>query len=146
MTTPNPGAAPDQIVTVIGRTIDEPGRFLITAGRNHFLSDAKASDGGKAEAVQAGELLLSSLASCGLNIIQRQARETGVALTSANLAVTFKRDPDDKTRYEYIKLHARLAGVDQPTAETLVEAFTSSCPIYNTLKRGGRVEIEVSAV
>ena len=35
----------------------------------------------------------------------------------------------------------RLSGVTEGEAETLVAGFTGSSPIYNTLKRGGPVEI-----
>jgi uncharacterized OsmC-like protein len=35
----------------------------------------------------------------------------------------------------------RLSGVTAGEAETLVAGFTANCPIYNTLKRGGPVEI-----
>ena len=34
-----------------------------------------------------------------------------------------------------------LSGVTASQAEVLVGGFTSACPIYNTLKRGGPVEI-----
>jgi uncharacterized OsmC-like protein len=35
----------------------------------------------------------------------------------------------------------RLAGVTATEAETLVAGFTENCAIYNTLKRGGPVEV-----
>jgi uncharacterized OsmC-like protein len=117
------------------------GRFLLSAGRNHFVSDSRASSGGPGEAINAGELLLSSLGSCGLALIQKKAGELGVALTEAQADVSFRRDIADPTRYEFIRLAVTLGGVDEATAAELVLAFTSACPIYNTLKRGGPIEI-----
>ena len=61
---------PADAVSITGRTTDTEGRFLVTARTNHFVSDART---GPAEAVQAGELLLSSLASCALGNIQIHA-------------------------------------------------------------------------
>ena len=62
-------------------------------------------------------------------------------MTETRADVSHLRDAADPTRYEYIRLDVTLRGVDEPTAAELVLAFTSACPIYNTLKRGGPVEI-----
>lgn len=133
-------AAAGEIVTVRARTIDTFGRFLVSARQHHFVSDAKAAAGGPGDAVQAGELLLASLASCGLALVQKTARERDVSLTGAEVEVSFERDPEDGTRYAAIRLAFVLDGVDLPTARSLVEAFTGTCPIFNTLKRGGPIE------
>lgn len=138
-------SAGGEIVTVSGEITAFPGRYLISAGRNHFVSDAKASSGGPGEAVQAGELLLSALASCSLSVIQKHAGEIGVRLRSAQSRVSFKRDPNDVSRYEYIRLQVRLEGVDRRVGHELLKQFTGTCPIYNTLRRGGTVEAELEA-
>ncbi|MEU8726320.1 OsmC family protein [Streptomyces antimycoticus] len=130
------------IVSIIGRTTDTQGRFLVTARSNHFVSDART---GPAEAVQAGELLLSSLASCSLSNVQVHAQERASGLTGAQAHVAYERDPQDPTRYACIRLDLRLNGVTQEEAETLAGLFTESCPIYNTLRRGGNVVIAVRA-
>jgi uncharacterized OsmC-like protein len=59
------------------------------------------------------------------------------------VSVSFKRDPNDVTRYEYIRLHIALIGPDARTAATLVKEFTDTCPIYNTLRRGGNIGVEL---
>ncbi|MEU5269070.1 OsmC family protein [Streptomyces hygroscopicus] len=130
------------VVTITGRTTDTTGRFLVTARTNHFVSDART---GPAEAVQAGELLLSSLASCSLGNIQLHALERGSGLTGARADVSYLRDRQDPTRYEYLRLDLLLHGVTQEEAETLAGLFAGSCPIYNTLRRGGTVELAVRA-
>lgn len=131
------------VVSVHGRTTRTEGRFLVTAGTNHFVSDARS---GPAEAVLAGELLLSSLASCALSNIQDHARERHSGLTGADAVISYRRDPEDPTRYQYVLLDLRLEGVGGDEAETLVGLFTGNCPIYNTLRRGGTVEVVVAAV
>lgn len=132
----------DDVVSITGRTTETTGRFLLTARTNHFVSDARS---GPAEAVQAGELLLSSLASCSLSNIQLHAQERKSGLTDAEADISFARDLEDSTRYAYIRLDLRLAGVTQDEAETLAGLFAGSCPIYNTLRRGGNVELAVTA-
>lgn len=132
----------DDVVSITGRTTETTGRFLLTARTNHFVSDARS---GPAEAVQAGELLLSSLASCSLSNIQLHAEERKSGLTGAEADISFARDLEDSTRYAYIRLDLRLAGVTQSEAETLAGLFAGSCPIYNTLRRGGNVELAVTA-
>lgn len=129
------------IVTVSGRTTDVQGRFLVSAGTNHFVTDSR---GGPDEAVQAGELLLSSLASCALGNIQTHSRERGSGLTRGAVTVSFERDPDDGTRYRRIRLDIHLEGVSPAEADELVRLFTSTCPIYNTLRRGGATEVAVT--
>lgn len=135
--TPLAGA---EIVSIRARGIERPGRFLISARDQNFISDAKASAGGPGEAVQAGELLLSALASCGLALVQKAAAERELALAAPAVEVFFERDPQDATRYAAIVLEFALDGVDRVTAWSLVEAFTGTCPIYNTLRRGGPIE------
>ncbi|MNK68089.1 OsmC-like protein [compost metagenome] len=136
--------APGEIVTVSARGVDVFGRFLVSARHHHFVSDTKVAAGGPGDAVQAGELLLASLASCGLGLVQKTARERDVSLTGAEATVSFEREPNDGTRYTAIRLGFVLDGVDLDTARSLVDAFTSACPIYNTLGRGGPIETTVA--
>lgn len=137
-------AAVGEIVSVRARAVEPFGRFLVSARQHHFVSDTKATAGGPGDAVQAGELLLASLASCGLGLVQKTAREREVALKEAEVEVSFERDPEDGTRYAAIRLGFVLEGVDLATARMLVDAFTGACPIYNTLRRGGPIEAAVA--
>ena len=139
----------EEAVHVHAEATATPGRFLVHARAQHLVSDARAGAGGPGEAIQAGELLLAALASCGLALVQKAAREEAALprpLSGARVDVSFERDPDDGTRYRYIRLVFELEGVDQAQAESLVAAFTGACPIYNTLKRGGNVEAIAKAI
>ncbi|BAL74299.1 OsmC family protein [Bradyrhizobium cosmicum] len=134
-------ASVGETVTITSSAIGLFGRYLISAGKNHFVSDQRAAAGGPGEAITAGELLLSSLGSCSLGLIQKNAAEQGIGLRDAATAVSFQRHATDPTRYEWIRIAVTLSGVTASQAEVLVGGFTSTCPIYNTLKRGGPVEI-----
>lgn len=136
--------AADAVTSVEARSTATTGRYVVSAGTRHFVSDARAASGGPGEAVTAGELLLAALASCALAVIQQHARELGVALPAASTDVQFKRDAQDGTRYEYIRLRADLPGVPRVQAQALLERFTATCPIYNTLRRGGTVYAELA--
>lgn len=144
-TTPQAGAAaPGEIVAVSARALDTFGRFLVSARQHHFISDTRSAAGGPGDAIQAGELLLAALASCGLGLVQKEAVERGAELGSAEVEVSFERDPEDRTRYAALRLAFVVSGVDAATATLLLEAFTSACPIYNTLRRGGPIEASIS--
>ena len=130
-----------ETVTITSATIGLFGRYLLSAGKNHIISDQRAGAGGPGEAITAGELLLSSLGSCSLGLIQKTAADQAIGLRDAGTEVSFQRHATDPTRYEWIRIAVRLSGVTASQAEILVGGFTSTCPIYNTLKRGGPVEI-----
>lgn len=131
---------PGEVVEISAVATQRFGRFIVSAGHTPFVTDSRTSSGGPGEAVQAGQLLLASLASCGLGLVQARAAELGIALREPGARVSFQRDPHDKTRYRYIRLEFTLPGATPEQAGTLVEHFTQSCPIYNTLKRGGEIE------
>jgi uncharacterized OsmC-like protein len=130
-----------ETVAITSSTIGLFGRYLLGAGKNHFVSDQRAAAGGPGEAITAGELLLSSLGSCSLGLIQKAAVEQNIPLTGAGTEVAFQRHANDPTRYEWIRIAVRLYGVADEQAAILVGAFANTCPIYNTLKRGGPIEI-----
>jgi uncharacterized OsmC-like protein len=133
------------VVRVSGRSTGTAGRYLVSAGSRHFVSDARAATGGPGEAVSAGDLLLSSLASCALAVIQHQAADRGVALGAVQVDAEFERDPEDSTRYRYIAVRAHLPGLPREQAQDLLDRFTATCPIYNTLRRGGTVRAELAS-
>jgi hypothetical protein len=68
-------AKADEKVSITSATIGQFGRYLLSAGTNHFISDQRVAVGGPGEAITAGELLLSSLGSCSLGLIQKTAKE-----------------------------------------------------------------------
>lgn len=133
----------DDVTAVSAVTTATHGRFIVDANGKHFVSDTRASIGGPGEAIQAGELLLSALASCGLGLIQTYARSQTIELGEVSITATFRRHAEDPTRYEYIKLIVALEDrISRQTGEACIKHFTDNCPIYNTLRRGGPISIE----
>jgi uncharacterized OsmC-like protein len=132
--------------TATARTTDQPGRFLVSAREVHFVADASGARGGSGEALVAAELFLSSLAACGLAIVTDVARERGSTMRTATVDTTYTIDPDDKTRFRRVGMRFRLAGVNQEEATSLVAAFTTSCPIFNTIARTTPTEVWGEAI
>lgn len=140
--------APADAVTAVSlQATATRGRFVVSAGPRHFVSDARAASGGPGEAVNAGELLLAALGSCALAVIQQEADARDWPLGPARVEVLFERDPEDSTRYARIELQAALTGQPRARAQALLDKFTATCPIFNTLSRGapGRVRATLAA-
>jgi uncharacterized OsmC-like protein len=136
-------AAGGEVTTVSAVATRVNGRFIVNANGKHFVSDTRASIGGLGEAIQAGELLLSALASCGLGLIQTHAKGQGIELGEIAISAAFKRHADDPTRYDYIRLAVVFEDrISRQTADACIKHFTDNCPIYNTLRRGGPISIE----
>jgi uncharacterized OsmC-like protein len=125
---------------VVARLTAEPGRYVVGARGRHLVTDAIQ---GPAEAFSATELLLSALASCGLGNVDRHGRDLGADLTDASVSVTAERDPDDTTRFCDIAITVALPRAPQATAREVTERFTATCPLYNTVRRGGPVRVLV---
>jgi len=137
---------PDIGSRVRGRADATFGRVIVSARHNHFISDGRRSQGGPGEAVSAGELLLASLVSCGLGLVNSRAREVGATPPDVTLTAEFLRDPEDSTRFASLTLNFGFTGTDHARAEDYVGHFTAKCPIYNTLNRGGGVTVRIETL
>ena len=118
------------VAVVTGHTIaGRPGRYVLDARANHLVSDSRLGPG---ESIQAGELLLSALASCAMANFEANAAAEGLGTI-------------DPTRYDFTHVTITVDGVEQADADTLAARFVASCPIYNTIRRGGNIELMVIA-
>lgn len=99
-----------------------PGRALCNARTHHFVAD----DAG-GEAVGAGELFLSGISACAVNMVERLARTDQVPLQWMDVSVEAYRNPDkapgDLTVYDAIRVHFDMWGVDEDQADRLVELW-----------------------
>ncbi|WP_062225878.1 OsmC family protein [Aureimonas frigidaquae] len=136
---------PDIASRVSGHADRRFGRVVLSARQNHFVSDGRVSHGGAGEAIFAGELLLASLVACGLGIVHETAHDRQEPKPDVELTAQFLRDPQDGTRFAALTLIFDFAETKRPLAELYVAAFTSRCPIYNTLARGGPIDVEIRA-
>lgn len=120
------------------------GRFIARTRDIFMVTDAAAHRGGEELAWLAGELLLSALGTCVVSSVAAFAAEEGAPLQDVQATTTSIRHPDDATRYESITMSVATKGIDQATAERLVQRFTESCPVYGTVSRGGDISWTVT--
>jgi uncharacterized OsmC-like protein len=104
------------------------GRVLCSCRQHHFVVDGPVQNGCPGEAVTPGELFLTSIAACGVELVQVFAREEGVALEDVHVQASGRMDLDDPPRqnvtvFNSVALRFRLDGVDRPDAERLVKRF-----------------------
>lgn len=104
------------------------GRVLCSARTHHFIVDGPVQNGCPGEEVTPAELFLSSVGSCGVELVHVIARDEKVPLESVSLRVhgTVDRGNQpraDVTTFTRVQLDFVLAGVDQKQATALVEGF-----------------------
>ena len=96
------------------------GRAICNARHHHFIAD----DGG-GEEVGAGELFLSGIAACAVNMVERLARQGNIPLQWMDVEVESHRDadkpPGEVLLYDAIRVRFEMWGVQPAHAEALVK-------------------------
>ena len=96
------------------------GRAICNARAHHFVAD----DGG-GEEVGAGELFLSGISACAVNMVERLARQGNIPLQWMDVSVESHRDaqakPAELLVYAAIRVHFEMWGVQAAHAEGLVQ-------------------------
>ena len=110
------------------RSTETFGRVLCSARTNHFVVDGPIQNGCPGEAITPGELFLSGVASCGVELVQVLARAQQVPLQAASVTIRGVLDPNRPVRQEVslfnaVRLHFHLKGVTQDQGSQLIEAF-----------------------
>jgi uncharacterized OsmC-like protein len=113
---------------VAARSTDVFGRVLWSCRDQHFVADGPVHNGCPGEAVTPAELFLAGIAACGVELVEVIAKDDGVPLARANVAIAGELDPaspvrDDLTVFNSLHLSFRLGGVDEEEAKRLVERF-----------------------
>ena len=104
------------------------GRVLCSARTHHFVVDGPVQNGCPGEAITPGELFLSGVAACGVELMQVLARAQQVPLQAATVTIGGVLDPSKPARPEVslfntVRLHFHLKGVTQEQGTQLIEAF-----------------------
>ncbi|MFL5576688.1 MAG: OsmC family protein [Gemmatimonadaceae bacterium] len=104
------------------------GRVLCSARTHHFVVDGPVQNGCPGEALGPVELLLSGVASCGVELIHVLARDAGVPLERVDARVSGvvdrSRQPrPDVTVFNQVRVELTLTGADDAQAAALVEGF-----------------------
>ena len=98
------------------------GRAICNARTHHFVAD-----GSGGEEVGAGELFLSGIAACAVNMVERIAHDDQISLEWMDVSVESYRDPDkvpgDLSLYDAIRVNFEMWGVDDDQAHELVETW-----------------------
>ncbi len=98
------------------------GRALCNTRTHHFVAD----DAG-GEAIGAGELFLSGISACAVNMVERLAKADQTALQWMDVNVEAYRDPDkppaELSVYDAIRVHFEMWGIADEAAEGLVETW-----------------------
>jgi uncharacterized OsmC-like protein len=107
---------------------DTFGRVLCSARTQHFVVDGPVSNGCPGEAITPGELFLSGVASCGVEVVQVLARAQQVPLQAISATIRGVLDSSkpvrpDVTLFNAVQLHFYLKGVTEEQGSQLVEAF-----------------------
>ena len=113
---------------IAARSTDVFGRVLCSARQHHFIVDGPVQNGCPGEELTPPELFLSSVAACGVELVQVIARDQGARIGDVGLFVEGLVDRGaqpraDVTVFNAVRLSFVLAGTDGATAASLVEGF-----------------------
>lgn len=132
------------------RSMDEFGRVLCVARSHHLVVDGPTYNGCPGEAITPGELFLSAVAACGVELIEVIAKELGVAVTSVEVEIEGRVDPanpvrSDLTVFNWVRLRVTVGGVSEEQASDLVARFQRRCPLYGSVAASAAdVQVEVA--
>lgn len=110
------------------RTTDVFGRVLCQARTHHFVVDGPVQNGCPGEELTPPELFLSSVASCGVELVQVIARDTNVQIGPVSVTVhgivdRSRQARTDVTLFNSVRMDFTVHGTDGSSAAALVEGF-----------------------
>ena len=107
---------------------DTFGRVLVNARDQHLVVDGPVQNGCPGEAIGPGELFLSGVASCGVELIQVLAKQQNVPLRSVSATIEGMQDRNapvrsDVSLFNSVRINLELAGVSEEQGKDLVDRF-----------------------
>jgi uncharacterized OsmC-like protein len=122
------GASDVRRYHVEARSTETFGRVLATSRQYHFVVDGPVENGCPGEAVTPGELFLSGVASCGVELIQVIGRSRGIEVGGVEVSIEGVIDRSnpvrqDVTVFNSVRMHFVLEGVNRDQAAELVDGF-----------------------
>jgi uncharacterized OsmC-like protein len=112
----------DKVETVVSVSSGTVGRAISEARGHRLALDSSARP--QPDAFTNSEAFLGSISSCGVTLVEMDAREAGVHLARMRVTVEGVRDPAEP-RFRSVAMRFELAGVSQAEAESLVQAYRS---------------------
>lgn len=125
MTAPSPTL---RAYDAAARSTDVFGRVLCSVRDHHVIIDGPVQNGCPGEEITPVELFLSSIASCGVELVHVIARDTNVPLSRVAVKIHGESDRakqarPDVTTINSLSLDFTLWGADDAQAAALVEGF-----------------------
>jgi uncharacterized OsmC-like protein len=96
------------------------GRSLNTVRNHHFVIDSPSIG----EEIGSGDAFLSGISSCGVNLVEVLARDTGVPLRRTEVTIDGIRSVKDTSVFARIDLRFVLFGLTRDQADALVDSYT----------------------
>jgi len=111
----------DVIETIRSSSSGTIGRAHSTARGARLVLDSSSRP--QPDALTNSEAFLAGISSCGVTLIEGQARETGVPVTHMDVTIEGMRAASEPSRFASVTMTFEIAGVTQAQAETLVETY-----------------------
>ncbi|WGS18708.1 MULTISPECIES: OsmC family protein [unclassified Bradyrhizobium] len=113
------------------------GRVLCNA-RNHYFVVDGMGESGPGEAINHGEVLLSGVAACGVELVQALAKRESIPLKAVMVEITGRVDRSrpirrDLTVINALRLRFTMKGVADQQGRQLIEGYQAACPLYGTI-------------
>jgi uncharacterized OsmC-like protein len=107
---------------------DTFGRVMASVRNHHIIVDGPVHNGSPGEAITPSELFLTSIACCGVELVQVLAKTRSIPLAGVAVDVhgAFDRSRQaraDLTVFNTVRLHVRFKGVTQEQGQVLADAF-----------------------
>jgi uncharacterized OsmC-like protein len=104
------------------------GRVLCGARNHHFIVDGPEQNGCPGEEVTPAEIFLAGVACCGVELIQVLARSAEIPVKAIDVRIQGIMDRSkpvrpDVTLFNSVRLHFRMAGVNDQQAKQLIDTF-----------------------
>ncbi len=107
---------------VRGYSTGTPGRAICNTRNHHWVADGSGGD-----EIGAGELFLSGIAACAVNMVEKIAQDEEVPLEWMDVGVESWRDPEKEqgelSVYDAIRVNFEMWGVADDQAHELVETW-----------------------
>ncbi len=98
------------------------GRAICNARTHHWVADD-----GSGDSVHSGELFLSGITACAVNMVERIALTDDSPVNFMEVSAEAYRDPDsvpgDLTLYADVRIHFKIWGVDDDQGNHLVDTW-----------------------
>mgnify|MGYP000168030647 CR=1 FL=1 len=111
----------DSVDTVRSTSSGVPGRAVSEARGQRLVLDSSSRP--QPDALTNTEAFLAGISSCGVTLIELDARERGIPLRGATVTIEGTRPAADPARFARIALRFELAGVTPAQAEELVATY-----------------------